>query len=67
MRTIRDYFRNGDLPKEGTVCEARNTMYEVRSSVDFDALGLSDEERLILGMSYGLADNYPIPKLVGLL
>lgn len=62
LRAVRNYFQNGTLPKEDTVCDTKEVMFRSSPWEDKDLDGLSDEERKIQLAAYAVAEDYPIMK-----
>ncbi|PSS36785.1 hypothetical protein PHLCEN_2v1416 [Hermanssonia centrifuga] len=53
MKAVREYFRNGTLPKAGTVCETESTMFGDVVTADtvtgFEAVMSSEDQEVLRG------------------
>jgi len=64
-KAIRNYFANGTLPEEGTVCQVESSIFKGISD-DYVAT-LSSDDRSLLEASRVLHERYPIARFGALI
>jgi hypothetical protein len=59
-KAIREYFREGNTPVPGTVCEVEDRMFAPPNSVHADLMG---EDRELLEVIRELRDKFEVPTI----
>lgn len=60
MKHVRDYFREGKVPKAGITCETEDTLFNVPTKVPSAQLGLAERE--FLHAVRELSDAFEVPR-----
>lgn len=64
MKHVRDYFREGKVPKAGIVCETEDTLFE--TSQESQSSSLIGEDLEFANAVRELSDAFEVPRFPGM-